>query len=125
MFAIGQSGYQWRLSRRLALGHLTRGAADRNGVGEQLGADLARMQEVAQIAGQTIAHINHRMNGKILCQPARLCETGLELQMPSGQRAPQFTRNEDRVPWLRTGSRPRTFPPHPTPPRPRTHLSPA
>ena len=56
---------------------------------------------MAQIAGQPVAQINHRVNGKMFRQPARLFEPRLEFQMLSGERAAEFACHKNRVAGFR------------------------
>src|SRR5438445_12913023 len=43
------------------------------------------------------------MNRKILCQPLGFGQARLELEMFAFERAAQFSSNEDRIAWFRSG----------------------
>ena len=60
-------------------------------------ADVARVQNVTQIARQSVAQIHHRVNGKMFHQPARFGHSRLKIQMFSRQRTAQFARHKNRV----------------------------
>src|SRR5262245_33373763 len=92
---------QCRLQRSFAglrVSYLQSGnATDRNRIGEYLCADTARLQDVWQGAGQTIAKVDHRVNVKMAGEPARFVQTRFEIQMFSGKRAAKLAGNENRV----------------------------
>ena len=71
----------------------------------ELGADPARFENVAQIAGEAIADIEHRVNGKILRQPTGFVQTRLEIKMFAGKRTAQLTTHKNGVANFRAGAK--------------------
>src|SRR5438105_1284052 len=90
ILAIGQGGEQRRFAGRFGFGLQTRGAADGDGTGQDFCSQLGGAQQMAQIAGQAVADIDHRMDVKVFGQPASFNQARLDLQMLACQRAAQF-----------------------------------
>ena len=90
ILAIGQRGEQRRLGGFGLAGAQPCLAADRQGALEQLGPGVGLGEQMAEIAGQAVAQIDHRTWLMVRGQPARLREARRELEMMSGNRAAQF-----------------------------------
>ena len=105
ILAIGQRGGERRLCVRSSASP-TSFAAREIGIADlqQFRADAAGLQNVAQIAGQPVAQVNHRVDGKMFRQPARLFEPRLELQMLFRQRAAEFAGHKNGVAGFRAGA---------------------
>ena len=71
---------------------------------QQLRAHAAGRQDMAQVARQPVADVQHGVQGEVLRQPARLGQARLEFEMLAGQRAAQFAGDEDRVARFRAGA---------------------
>ena len=104
ILAVGQRGGKSRFGRGTCPRPQPCRAADRNRRFEQFRADATGLQNVPQIAGQAVAQINHRVNGKMFRQPARLGQSRLKFQMFACQRTAQFAGHKNRIAGLCAGT---------------------
>src|ERR1700722_562145 len=97
ILAIGQRGEQRRFGGSIRSGSEARLAAGGDARAEQFRADLGRLDDMPQIAGETVAEIDHRVDGKMCGEPAGFGEARFEIEMFAGERATEFAGDEDGV----------------------------
>src|SRR5260370_480659 len=73
-----------------------------------LKAELAGFGEPREIGAKTVAQINHGMNRKIFCEPARFVDAREESQMFPARRAAEFSGDEKVIAGLSTAPRDNT-----------------
>jgi len=70
----------------------------------QFGADPTGDGQVADITGETVAEVDHGMDGELFGEPMSLIEPGLEFEVMARDGSPEFSGDEESVARLGAGS---------------------
>lgn len=104
ILAIGEGGEDRRFGAFTGAGPEFGGATDGQTLLEQFRAHRAGGGQVSEIAGETVAEIDHGVHLEMFGQPPRLGEARLEIEMMPGQGTAELARNEQGVARLSAGT---------------------